>query len=276
MNVQRDPDAILAAWLEEGPNELPEATRRAIAVASRTNRQTRRAIGVPWRSITMNPLTRLAAAAVVAAIAIGGAVYLFAPGNQVGGPSGPSAKPIQSSSTIPSPIVVDSPSGFDPPIRLTLIDGWTTYTDPNPEGIVDLRRGPIDTGIMSIARLTVRGPTPTSPMVPWPDDIHAWLAGRPEFRPSEPRETTVGGRPGIIIDVDVVVVPETDTGDWIKYGDVRPNGWNLKDADGERFRLVVVYTGARSGIVAMVGVSSADFDANAAAFDRLLATLEFR
>ena len=24
MTVQRDPDAILAAWLEEGPNRLPE------------------------------------------------------------------------------------------------------------------------------------------------------------------------------------------------------------------------------------------------------------
>ena len=32
MNVQRDPDAILAAWLDEGPTRLPEPTRRAIAV----------------------------------------------------------------------------------------------------------------------------------------------------------------------------------------------------------------------------------------------------
>ena len=32
MTVQRDPDAILAAWLEEGPTGLPEPTRRAIAV----------------------------------------------------------------------------------------------------------------------------------------------------------------------------------------------------------------------------------------------------
>ena len=32
MTVKRDPDAILAAWLEEGPTALPEPTRRAIAV----------------------------------------------------------------------------------------------------------------------------------------------------------------------------------------------------------------------------------------------------
>ena len=42
MSLQRDPDAILATWLEEGPNRLPEATRRAIAVNTRTTRQSRR------------------------------------------------------------------------------------------------------------------------------------------------------------------------------------------------------------------------------------------
>ena len=275
MTAPRDADSIIAAWTEEGPTELPEPTRRAIAVATRTNRQTRRAIGVPLRTFRMNPLTRIAAAAVVAAVALGGAVYLLAPGDKVGGPSGPSAEPSASPSAIPSPKVIDSAPGFEPPIRLTLVDGWTTYRDPNP-GIVDLRRGLIDSGIMSIASITVRGPTPGSPMVPWPDDIHAWLAGRPEFRPSQPRETTVGGRPGLIIDFDIVVGPQTDTSDWIKFGDKRPNGWNLKGSDGERVRLVVVNTGAGSGIVATVGGSQADFDENTAALDRVLATLEFR
>ena len=36
MTVKRDPDAILAAWLEDGPVALPEPTRRAIAVTTRT------------------------------------------------------------------------------------------------------------------------------------------------------------------------------------------------------------------------------------------------
>ncbi len=36
MTVKRDPDAILAAWLHEGPAGLPDATRRAIAVTTRT------------------------------------------------------------------------------------------------------------------------------------------------------------------------------------------------------------------------------------------------
>ncbi len=49
MTVQRDPDAILAAWLEEGPDRLPDATRRAIAVTTRTTHQSRRPRWVPWR-----------------------------------------------------------------------------------------------------------------------------------------------------------------------------------------------------------------------------------
>jgi hypothetical protein len=83
----RDPDAILAAWLEEGPAQLPETTRRAIAVDLRTTRQNRRVLDVPWRPNTMNPFARLAAVAAVIVIVAGGAVYLLQPGNQgVGGP----------------------------------------------------------------------------------------------------------------------------------------------------------------------------------------------
>jgi hypothetical protein len=85
----RDPDAILAAWLEEGPAQLPETTRRAIAVDLRTTRQNRRVLDVPWRLNTMNPFARLAAVvAVIAALAFAGALYLVKPSQPaVGGPS---------------------------------------------------------------------------------------------------------------------------------------------------------------------------------------------
>ena len=29
-NATRDPDSVLAAWLDEGPTDLPDATRRAV------------------------------------------------------------------------------------------------------------------------------------------------------------------------------------------------------------------------------------------------------
>jgi hypothetical protein len=95
----RDPDAILAAWLEEGPNQLPETTRRAIAVGLRSTRQTR-ALRVPKRPNAMNPFVRFAVAAAAIVIAAGGALYLLVPRNQtVVGPS-PAPSP---SAAVPSP-----------------------------------------------------------------------------------------------------------------------------------------------------------------------------
>ena len=36
MNIDRDPEAVIAAWLDDGPVELPADTRQAIAVGIRT------------------------------------------------------------------------------------------------------------------------------------------------------------------------------------------------------------------------------------------------
>ena len=108
MTVSRDPDAILAAWLEEGPRRLPDATRRAIAVTTRTTRQSRGPMWLPQRSPTMNGMSRVALAAVaVVAVAFGG-LYLFnlAPKGGVGGQSPtPTAA---SASPSPGPISFDS------------------------------------------------------------------------------------------------------------------------------------------------------------------------
>ena len=62
MTAQRDPDAILAAWLEEGPTGSPTTTRRAIAVGHSNHPQARRPMWVPWRVPTMNGTSRLALA----------------------------------------------------------------------------------------------------------------------------------------------------------------------------------------------------------------------
>lgn len=106
MTVRRDPDAILAAWLEEGPDVLPEATRRAIEVTTRTTHQARRLTWLPWRATHMNGMTRLAlAAAAVVAVAVGG-LYLFRPATDpsggVGGPGSPAPSASPSSSPAPS------------------------------------------------------------------------------------------------------------------------------------------------------------------------------
>jgi hypothetical protein len=100
MNVNGDHETILAAWLDEGPTDLPDATRRAILTALPTTKQARRGPLAPWRLFHMNTYTRLAAAAVVAIVAVGGVLYLFGGnrgvGSQVPTPTPPIATPAPS------------------------------------------------------------------------------------------------------------------------------------------------------------------------------------
>ena len=121
MNVQRDPDAILAAWLEEGPDVLPESTRRAIAVSTRTTHQSRLPNWLPWRASNMNGMSRLAIAAVAVVAVVVGGLLILRPGTDqpggVGGPgspvpslsAAPSASPVPSASPAPSPAAIPEP-----------------------------------------------------------------------------------------------------------------------------------------------------------------------
>ena len=96
MTAPRDPDAILAGWLEEGPIALPDATKRAIAVTTRTTHRSRRPGWMPWRFPNVNaPIRLLVAGAAVLALAIGG-MYVLDPGRErstVGGPPEVSVAP---------------------------------------------------------------------------------------------------------------------------------------------------------------------------------------
>lgn len=99
MTAKRDLDVIISAWLDEGPVDLPDATRRAVLTSLPTIRQARRGPFAPWRFSRMTTYTRLAAAAVVAVVAIGGAIYLLNPGFGPGGPSTPPATPTATPAT---------------------------------------------------------------------------------------------------------------------------------------------------------------------------------
>ena len=111
MSVQRDPDAILAAWLEDGPVRLPGATKRAIAVTTRTTRQSQRPYWVLWRFPKMNIASRFALGVVaVAVIALGGFYVLNPGGGSVGGP-GPTASPAASPTPTPMPFPTDTSGG---------------------------------------------------------------------------------------------------------------------------------------------------------------------
>jgi hypothetical protein len=107
MSGVRDPELILAAWLEEGPSELPESNRHTIATAARAITQRQPWFGLPRRLQTMS-LPRLVLAAIAAlAVVFGGvlAVGRLLPTNTTVGPSAnPSVTPLLPSASPSAPV----------------------------------------------------------------------------------------------------------------------------------------------------------------------------
>jgi hypothetical protein len=141
MSGPRDPDAIIAAWLDEGPAVLPGSTRRAIAVASRSTNQARRPVWWPWRVPNVNGLTRpIVAVVTVVVLAVGGLFVLnrnpSGPGGVVAAPSptpqsspAPSASPAPIASPSQAPPVTPSPT--QPPVSFTSpLYGYTVSWPP--------------------------------------------------------------------------------------------------------------------------------------------------
>lgn len=121
MTMQRDPDEILSAWLDEGPMRLPGQTRRAITVAIPMTSQRRRAINVPWRFSTMSATFKLAlGTAALIAVVVVGAFFLGPPSStNVGGAPNPTPSATASPTASPAP---QTPSS-----DLLDTSTWTTY-----------------------------------------------------------------------------------------------------------------------------------------------------
>lgn len=124
MNQPRDPDAIIATWLDDGPVDLPDETRRAISVGLRTQPRARRMAILGGSSV--NPLSRFATAAVIL-LAVG-ALSAFVLSNRGGGPGGtpsPSASAAPSIAASPSSSPSIAPSPTATPISTA---GWVTFS----------------------------------------------------------------------------------------------------------------------------------------------------
>jgi hypothetical protein len=264
MTTPRDPDEILAMWLDEGPTRLPDQTRRAISVALPTTSQRRRGWSVPWRPNIMSTTLKYAIGAVaVFAIAFGGWYLLVPASGGVGaGPSptpSPTASPAGTSPSGTSSASAYDSAAFGVPLSLTLPDGWSI--DSQGSDLIGLSGPDQPATIMNMSTMTVRGATATDPWTPWPADIEAWLGARPEFRPGASHPVTVGG---------------ADTGDWVRSAP--GDGINLRGANagGWKIHLVVVPTGTGTGIVGYTDGPPAGFQQAADSLDQLLATLRFR
>lgn len=144
MTAQRDPEPTLAAWLDEGPTDLPSATRRAILTAIPTTPQARRGHLAPWRLSDMNPLARGALAAFVAVLVLGSTLLMLR-GRDADVGTAPSASPVAMASPGPSASPAASAfAGASPsagPARLgtldaTFVSPWYGYSVRYPEGWV--------------------------------------------------------------------------------------------------------------------------------------------
>jgi len=148
MTIPRDPDLIIAGWLDGGPEHLPQSTRRAIEVTTRTARQVRRPIWVPARSPNMNPIARLLAVAAAVAVAIGGLMLVVSPGGRAAAslppvlpttsPPLPAASPtptLRSSPTPARPVLSDFRQTFTSSLygySVRYPDGWTAKPGSGP------------------------------------------------------------------------------------------------------------------------------------------------
>ena len=121
MTDDRSLERAARSWIEEGPTLAPERPVQAALARIQTTPQERAPL-VPWRMPYMNTYVRFAAAAIVAVVAIGGAVYLLGDG---GGGTGtaPTPSPSVASSADPTPTPTPEPTPIDAAT-------WETYGSP--------------------------------------------------------------------------------------------------------------------------------------------------
>jgi hypothetical protein len=103
MTDDRSLERAARSWLEAGPTEAPDRAVEAALHRIRTTPQ-ERDLRIPWRLPKMTIPVRVAAAAVIGVVAVGGALFMLGtPGQSgVGGP-GPTSSPTASPTPTTSP-----------------------------------------------------------------------------------------------------------------------------------------------------------------------------
>jgi hypothetical protein len=273
MTANVDPDRIVSAWLDEGPTELPDATRRAILTSLPTTSQARRGPFQMWRLTAGNAVPRLAAAALVAILAVGGALYL---GRQpaVGGPN-PSPTVAPSSPPATASVLTlregrlaagtYSTTAFSPTLRFNLGAGWSAdFPDDLDE--IALRRPNDD--FLGITRVSNVVDPKTKAVRPAPDDLIAWLTANPSFEWSgQPVPVEIAGLTGKMIEGHVRAgLAATDT---FAY----PTG-NMHVIGGDRMRYYVLPLDGPDLTFVVRGLTDSGFRANVEAIQVLFDSLE--
>jgi hypothetical protein len=194
MSVTHDPDRLLQAFLDEGPEVLPDRVLEAVADDIHGQRQ--RTVFGPWRLSTMR--TFLASAAVLAIVVAGAGLFLAnrpAPGPA---PS-PTPESLPSQGSLVPGARYDT-GIFSQPFTFTLPAG---FGDGDVRGEIWPDRHTLDLQIASGGAVTFHDETVltddpchiagTIPDVP--DDVGAWLTGSGGSTVSAPVQVSESVRP---------------------------------------------------------------------------------
>ena len=218
MTTPRDRDEILSAWMDEGPSQLPDQTRRAIAVAIPTTSQRRSIAARLWRSPQMQQLPKLAVGAMaVVAVVLGGAFLLGPTSHSSAG--GPTLTPATASAQVTPPAATPSPPVGGTPIAMVtyasrqygysvdLPRTWsvTPASEPWPAGdrleadpaAADRFRiegSPIDAAVAIAAQTAPEGATVTTWLAEW-ERIREDIGGHCFGSATPWQQTTVAGLP---------------------------------------------------------------------------------
>ena len=246
MNVQRDPDEILAAWLDEGPLELPSGTKRAIVTALPTTPQVRRNRLAPGRN-QMIPFARFAAMAAVVVVAFGAAILILRPAPSIvsgppGSPPVPSFAPSPPASPQPSDTsgresespsqgrAVDFPVAFSYRLPagagLVVSDGPypNTYQFRHPSGPDTYDSGVIVRAI-SGGRADPCSDSPGTRDLAGPDAIVAYFRTVPTMEVSKVTASSVNGHPAKQVNVHFAAATAScpDLWLWAEDGSITQN-----------------------------------------------------
>ena len=131
MNTERPVEDRIRSWLlETAPAELPD--RVFDATFERTQSMSQASGVRPWRTPSMNPLARMAAAFIAVVLVIGTGAYLLGQGPQNGGT--PTSSPSISATAVPTSSAKPSASPLATPSSSTdaTLDTttWTPFTSP--------------------------------------------------------------------------------------------------------------------------------------------------
>lgn len=178
MTTNTRTDALILAWLDEGPSGLTAAERNSIADAAEVLAQ-RRPVFRGWRASTRR-MVALAGAAV--ALIVAGAALMF-----VGGPSPmPSVAPSPSATRVPSPSPGPAQGSCQPEVPARQVQ-WTgrVRTDLAGMPVVCAMTDPADAGFEGIDIRSVQMYYPSQP------HYRIELAAYPPAAPTLDRDETV-------------------------------------------------------------------------------------